>query len=69
MPRIAFDHLSPNERLELIDALWESLDAASIPPTAAQEEELDRRIATADADLPASVPWDDIRAETSRRYP
>ncbi len=69
MPRIAFDHLSPNERLDLIEALWESLDAASIPPTAAQEEELDRRIATADADLPASVPWDAIRAETGRRYP
>ena len=68
MPSIAFDHLSPRERLDLMEALWESLDAEGIPPTPAQEEELDRRIATADADLPASVPWKAMRAEAASRY-
>ncbi len=68
MPRIEFSHLSPRERLELIEALWESLDAADVPPTKEQVEELDRRLATADADLPASVPWETIRAEAASRY-
>ena len=68
MPRIEFAHLSPSERLELIEALWESLDAADIPPTTEQGEELDRRLATADADLPSSVPWETIRVEAANRY-
>jgi putative addiction module component (TIGR02574 family) len=68
MPRIEFAHLSPVERLELIEALWESLDGADIPPTREQGEELDRRLAAADADLPDSVPWETIRAEAANRY-
>ncbi|HSV28063.1 MAG TPA: addiction module protein [Candidatus Omnitrophota bacterium] len=68
MPRIEFEHLSPRERLELIEALWESLEGAEIPPTPAQIEELDRRIATADADLSESSSWETMRAEAANRY-
>ncbi|MGE5514465.1 MAG: addiction module protein [Bacteroidota bacterium] len=68
MPRIEFEHLSPRERLDLIEALWESLDGSEIPPTPAQAEELDRRIAAADADLSASTSWQAIRAEAAGRY-
>lgn len=68
MPGIEFKHLTPRERLDLIEALWESLDAADIPLTAAQIEELDRRVAMADADLPSSSSWEAIRAEALSRY-
>ncbi|MNT92771.1 putative addiction module component [compost metagenome] len=68
MPLINFDHLSPRERLDLIEALWQSLEGAEIPPTPAQAEELDRRIAAADADLSASTSWETMRAEAAGRY-
>lgn len=68
MPRIEFAHLSPRERLELIQAIWESLDGTEIPPTPEQAEELDRRIVAADADLSASTSWESIRAEAAGRY-
>lgn len=61
MPPIEIDRLSPRERLELIEALWESLDRD-------EAEELDRRIGAADADRAASVPWGAIRAEAADRY-
>ena len=51
MTMIDIDHLSPQERLELIGRLWDSLDDEDVPLTPEQEAELDRRLATADADL------------------
>jgi putative addiction module component (TIGR02574 family) len=38
-------------------------DAEKFALTPAKEAELDRRIATADADLAESVSWEDFRAE------
>ncbi len=51
MPMIDIRHLSPQERLDLIGQLWDSLDAADIPLTAAQSVEIDRRLATLDEDI------------------
>lgn len=67
MTTIDIDHLSPEERLELIGRLWDSLDAEDLPLTPAQEAELDHRLATADADLADSVPWERYRAEQLAR--
>jgi putative addiction module component (TIGR02574 family) len=61
--QIDIEHLSPQERLDLIERLWDSLDADTVPLTPAQMAELDRRLATADADLADSVPWETVRAE------
>jgi putative addiction module component (TIGR02574 family) len=36
--------LSPEERLELLEQLWDSLSPEAVPMTDAQEEELDRRL-------------------------
>ena len=41
MPELA--RLSPRKRLDLIEALWESLDDNDVPVTEAQRAELDRR--------------------------
>jgi putative addiction module component (TIGR02574 family) len=37
-------HLSPPERIALIAQLWDSLDHGQLPLTAAQQEELGRRL-------------------------
>ena len=67
MTMIDIDRLSPQERLELIGRLWDSLDDEDLPLTPEQEAELDRRLATADADLADSVPWETYRAELRAR--
>ena len=43
--------LSPSQRLDLIEALWESLDDNDVPVTEAQRAELDRRIAGFEQEL------------------
>jgi len=45
-PQFDFSHLTPDERVQLADELWESISdqPESLPLTAAQAEELDRRL-------------------------
>jgi putative addiction module component (TIGR02574 family) len=59
--------LTPPERLALIAQLWESLDESQLPLTAAQQEELDRRLASLDEDRRQGVNWNALKAELSRR--
>ncbi len=59
--------LSPRQRLDLIECLWESLDDNDVPVTAAQRAELDRRIAGFDQDQEHSIPWDQLRAELRKQ--
>ena len=59
--------LSPRQRLELIESLWESLDDKDMPVTDAQRAELDRRIASFDQDREHAVPWEEFEAELRQR--
>ena len=59
--------LSPRERLDLIERLWESLDDQDVPVTLAQRAELDRRIASFDQVRERSIPWEEIKAELRER--
>ena len=54
--------LSPEERLRLLDELWESLSATpeAVPLTTAQRDELDRRLDELDREGPTGIPWDDV---------
>jgi putative addiction module component (TIGR02574 family) len=61
IPELA--RLSPRQRLDLIEALWESLDDKDVPVTEAQRAELDRRIAGFEQDREQSIPWDQLSAE------
>jgi putative addiction module component (TIGR02574 family) len=61
--------LSPQERLSLIDQLWESLSDRDIPLTPAQQVELERRLATVEQDRAQAVTWDSLKAELARRCP
>lgn len=68
MSSFDFSHLSPEQRLALIDELWESLDADSIALTQAQKDELDRRLETLDEDIKHGRDADDIIAHLERRF-
>jgi putative addiction module component (TIGR02574 family) len=52
--------LSPEERLELLEQLWDSLSPEAIPMTDAQTEELDRRLDELDRDGPVGIPWNEV---------
>ena len=69
MTSIDIARLSPQERLELIAKLWDSLEADDIKLTLAQEAELERRLATLDEDIKSGSTWEQIEAELDRRYP
>lgn len=57
--------LPASERLQLIEAIWDSLVEApdQIPVTDAMREELDRRLAAYHEDPSSARPWDEVRAE------
>ena len=59
--------LSPRQRLDLIEALWESLDDRDVPVTEAQRAELDRRIAEFEEERKQSISWDQLSAELRQR--
>lgn len=61
--------LTPSERLALISQLWDSLEDEQVPLTAAQQAELDRRLATLDEDRREGISWTDLKAELERRCP
>lgn len=55
-------HLSPQERLDLIGELCESLEAEDFPISDAWRAELDRRNARFAESRGSAVPWSQIRA-------
>ena len=62
MATIDIASLSSEERLRLLDELWESLSRTpeAIPLTSAQREELDRRLDDLDREGPIGIPWEDV---------
>jgi len=63
MATLDISRLSPQERLDLIGELWDSLTAEEVQLTPAQARELDRRIATFADDAKTAIPWESIDAE------
>jgi putative addiction module component (TIGR02574 family) len=61
--------LTPPERLALISQLWESLEQDQLPLTAAQQAELDSRLASLDHDRSNGVSWSALKAELEQRCP
>jgi putative addiction module component (TIGR02574 family) len=49
-PAFRVGQLSPRQRPDLIESLWESLDDEDVPATDAQRAERDQRIASFDQD-------------------
>jgi putative addiction module component (TIGR02574 family) len=54
--------LSAAEKADLLDTLWESLEADSASLTDAQRTELDYRIARHEQNPSEVIPWQQVRA-------
>lgn len=61
--------LSTAEKLELVEELWDSIpeEDEALALTAEQREDLDRRLAEADADPDGGVPWEEARERIRQR--
>ena len=57
--------LPPAERLQLVEALWDSLVEVpeALPISDEVRDELDRRLAAYYADPSSARPWDEIKEE------
>ncbi len=71
MPTIDIAKLSAEERLRLLEDVWESLSTTpeAIPLTDAQREELDRRLNELDRDGPVGIPWEEVLRRIRSRTP
>jgi putative addiction module component (TIGR02574 family) len=61
--------LTPEERLSLLEKLWDSLAATpeAVPMTDAQRAELDRRLDELEVEGPVGIPWDEVLSRVRRR--
>jgi putative addiction module component (TIGR02574 family) len=55
-------NLSATEKFELLDVLWESLEADELTLTEAQRDELDFRIGQYQRNPDEVIPWEQVRA-------
>lgn len=63
---LGIEKLSVEERLALVEELWDSI-AAATPLTDAQRAELDRRIADHEAHPDDVVSWEDVKSSIVAR--
>lgn len=58
------------ERIELVEALWESIIQDGYEPelTTAEAEELDRRLAAHEKNLDDVVAWGTVKADLESKY-
>jgi putative addiction module component (TIGR02574 family) len=64
---VAIKQLSVAERLDLIGTLWDSIPADQFPIPEWHREELERRLAAADADPDGAVPWEEVRQRLRKK--
>jgi putative addiction module component (TIGR02574 family) len=66
-PILDFSHLTPAERIELAEQLWDSLEPRAVGPTAEQAAELRRRRAELEADDNLGEPGDQVLDDIAER--
>jgi putative addiction module component (TIGR02574 family) len=68
-PDIDIASLTPDERLSLLEELWDSLASTpeAVPLTPDQGAELDRRLDELDAEGPVGIPWDEVLSRIRSR--
>ena len=62
-PAIDLSSLTSDEKLELIDELWQSVRPEDLALTPETRAELDRRLEKLDREGPVGIAWADVRAE------
>ena len=63
LPELDLDSLSVDERLRLLERVWESLSRSDrdVPLTPAQQAELGKRLDELDSeDEPQGIPWEEV---------
>ena len=61
--------LTPQERVELVHDLWDSIEPTEQPAlTQEQKDEIDRRYAEHLRDPSSALRWEDVRARLLARY-
>jgi putative addiction module component (TIGR02574 family) len=65
--RSQIDSLSPAEKAELLDTVWESLEADAVSLTDSQRAELDHRIARHEQNPADVIPWQQVKAGLSKK--
>ena len=66
---VAVKQLSVAERLELISTIWDSIPDSldEVPVSEWHREELERRLAAADANPEAAIPWEEVREHLRKK--
>lgn len=66
---IDIEKLDAEEKLRLIEKLWDSLDddPSQVPLTQAQREELDQRLDEIEQGDDAGIPWDEVLSRIRKR--
>jgi putative addiction module component (TIGR02574 family) len=69
LPALNLNNLSPEEKLRLLEEVWDSLaaDPATVPLAKWQRRELDRRLDEVDREGPTGIPWDRVLSEIEGR--
>jgi putative addiction module component (TIGR02574 family) len=65
--RQQIESLSASEKAELLDAVWESLEADALSLTDARRAELDHRIERHERDPSDVIPWEQVRASLFKK--
>jgi len=61
--------LTPKERIELAEELWDSIEPQDMPPlTPEQKQELDRRYAEHLRDPSTAITWEEVKARLQSRF-
>ena len=66
-PAIDLAALTAEQKLELIDELWVSLQADGFDLTDEQRAELDRRLERLEREGPIGTSWESVRAEMTSK--
>ena len=69
LPPPGFDGLSPEEKIEYVQALWDHIspDIDKVPLNEWQEQLLDERLADLERDPDSGVPWSMVRSGMLRK--
>ena len=63
IPKLNVEALTPDERLSLIERLWNSLEEAEVPLTSAQQADLAQRIADIDKHPHDQLSWEEAQRQ------
>jgi putative addiction module component (TIGR02574 family) len=66
-PNLDLEALTPEERLTLLEEIWDSLDPEDVPLTDAQRSELDRRLDDLERDRDLGIPWEEVLRQIRER--